>query len=123
MEAVIHSFNSAVAANDSKRVVALFTPNGTYKSGAVPALPVAEAMRTIAPKRLPWDERMPLVIEINKVVFPKADTARVEATQTDSSPSGDKRTWACVFVLVKVGAAWKISSYEESGPQHALPKN
>jgi hypothetical protein len=115
IEAVLKAFNSAVAANDSKRVVALFTEQGTYAGQ-----PVAVGIRKAAPKRLPWDERMPLRITIQKIVFPKPNRAVVNATLSDSSPTLDTRTWSCVFVLVRVGPGWKISSYEESGPVHSF---
>jgi hypothetical protein len=116
IEAVLKSFNSAVAANDSKRIAALFTAKGTYQS-----LPVASGVRQADAKRLPWDERTPLRIAIQKLAFPRPDTAVVDATESDSSPMLDTRTWTCEFVLVRIGTVWKISSYEESGPVHGFP--
>src|ERR1700722_7581153 len=108
IETVITAFNSAVAANDSKRIMALFTAGGTYQEGTAQALPIALALAALAPKRLPWDERMPLVITVRKIVFLRADTATVDALQTDSTPSGDTGSWSCVFVLVKAASSWKI---------------
>lgn len=121
VEAVIQQFNAAVASNDVKRMAALFTAQGTYRAAAGPALPVAEALRRAAPKRLPWDERMPLTISIQKIELPKLGTALVEATQSDSSPAGETRSWSCVFVLVRAGSGWKISSYAESPVRHGWP--
>jgi hypothetical protein len=116
IEAVVTEFNSAVAANDHKRLVALFTAQGTYQG-----LPAAEGVRQADAKRLPWDERMPLRISIRKIAFPRPDNAIVNATQSDSSPIGDTRTWSCVLVLVRVGPSWKISSYVESAPVRTFP--
>jgi hypothetical protein len=116
VEAVVTEFNSAVAANDHKRLVALFTARGTYEGW-----PAAEGVQQADAKRLPWDERMPLRISIRKMTFPRPDNAIVNATQSDSSPLGDTRTWTCVFVLVREGSNWKISSYVESAPVRTFP--
>lgn len=120
IEALLGQFNAAIAANDFKRVSALFTPHGTYQQGNGKALPVADALRQAAPKRLPWDERMPLAISIQKIVFTRPDGAVVEALQSDNSPMLGTRTWSCTFVLVRSASAWKIAVYRESLPRHAF---
>jgi hypothetical protein len=122
IEPVIAEFNSAVARNDAKRIIALFTSGGTYRVGTSHALTVAQVLPTLAPKRLPWDERTPLTISITKIEFPRPGTVIVEAIQKDtSSMLGDTRTWSCVFELVRVGSSWKISSYAESAVQRTGP--
>jgi hypothetical protein len=124
IEPLISEFNSAVARNDAQRIVALFTSDGTYRVGASQALPVAQVLPALAPKRLPWDERTPLTISITKIEFPRPGKAIVEATQKDTSAMvGDTRTWSCVFALVRVGSNWKISSYVESAMQRTAPSN
>lgn len=121
IEALLLQFNSSIASNDHPRTVGLFTPNGTYQAGNEKALPVAQALRQLAPKRLPWDERMPLAISIQKITFPRNSTAVVEAIQRDSSPMLDTRAWSCTFILVRSGSGWKISAYRESLPGRQFP--
>jgi hypothetical protein len=103
IQGLLAKFNGAIGSNNFKEAIALFTRNGTYQVGNDKARPVAEAIRQAAPKRLPWDERMPLAISIQKIVFTRADTAIIKALQKDSSPMLDTRTWSCTFVVVKSG--------------------
>ncbi|MDQ6663270.1 MAG: hypothetical protein M3Z23_02620 [Acidobacteriota bacterium] len=111
---LISDFNTAEAVNNWERVAASFTKAGTYRSGESSPQPVADALRLRPPKRLPWDERTPLVIEIQSVRLTGADMAEVQAIQSDSSPMmGTSRKWYCTFLLTRVGKDWKIASYAE----------
>ncbi|MDQ6707787.1 MAG: hypothetical protein M3Z85_17640 [Acidobacteriota bacterium] len=111
---LIAEFANATASNNLDRLAALFTKTGTYRSGESSPQPVADAVRLLPPKRLPWDERTPLNIEIQNVRLTGQDTAEVHAILSDYSPMlGAARKWSSTFVLARVGKDWKIASYAE----------
>jgi uncharacterized protein (TIGR02246 family) len=115
IESLITEFNSATAVNDLDRLLALFSKNGDYGVGGSAPVAAGTAIRQILPKRLPWDERMPLAMKVQKIQFIRPDVALADAIQSDSSPMmGDSRKWSCIFVFVSVGREWKIASYRES---------
>ena len=115
IESLITEFNSATALNDFDRLFALFAKNGDYGVGGSAPVAAGTAIRQVPPKKLPWDERMPLAMRIQKIQFIRPDVALVDAIQSDSSPmTGDSRKWSCTFVFVRVGREWKIASYRES---------
>ncbi|MGI8989600.1 MAG: SgcJ/EcaC family oxidoreductase [Bryobacteraceae bacterium] len=112
---LIAEFNTAGSVNNLDRVTALFTKTGTYQSGESAPQSVAEAIRQLPPKRLPWDERTPLAIKIQSVRLTGPDTAEARAIQSDYSPMlGTTRKWECTFVLARTGKDWKIAAYTES---------
>ncbi len=112
---LIAQFVAATAANDLDRIAALFTKAGTYRSGESTPQPVADAIRQLPPKRLPWDERTSLAIEVQNIRLTGPDTAEARAIQSDYAPMlGTTRKWSCAFVFAQVGKNWKIVSYAES---------
>ena len=113
-ERLISEFNSAMAVNDSGRLLALFTKDGDYAVDKSEPMAVATAIRQLPAKRLPWDERTPLTIRVEKIEFIRSNMSSVEATQTDYAPMlGSLRKWTCTFLLVQSGKDWKIRSYRE----------
>jgi uncharacterized protein (TIGR02246 family) len=115
IESLISEFNSATAVNDFDRLLALFTKDGDYGVGGSTPVAAGTAIRQVPPKRLPWDERMPLAMKVQKIHFIRPDVVLADAIQSDSSPmTGDSRKWSCTFVFVRVGRDWKIASYRKS---------
>ena len=113
-EKLISEFNSAMAVNDSGRLLALFTKDGDYAVDKSEPMAVATAIRQLPAKRLPWDERTSLTIKVKKIEFIRSNVASVDATQTDYAPMlGSLRKWTCTFLLVQIGKDWKIRSYRE----------
>ncbi|MEP6534594.1 MAG: nuclear transport factor 2 family protein [Bryobacteraceae bacterium] len=113
-ERLVSEFNSAMAVNDSSRLLALFTKDADYAVGKSEPMAVAIAIQQLPAKRLPWDERTALTIKVNKIQFHRSNEASVDATQTDYAPMpGSLRKWTCTFLLVQIGKDWKIKSYRE----------
>src|SRR5262249_50738706 len=111
---LIFEFNSATAVSDFNRLLALFAKNGDYGVGGSVPIAAGTAIRQAPPKKLPWDERMPPAIKVQKIQLIGPDVALGDAIQSDSSPPmGDSRNWSCTFVFLRVGRDWKIACYRE----------
>jgi uncharacterized protein (TIGR02246 family) len=118
IEALISEFNAAVSVNDSSRLLAFFTKDADYAVSASAPMAVSIAIRRLPAKRLPWDERTPLRIKVQRIRFVRPDLAEVDAIQSDYAPMlGILRKWACTFALLHIGKEWKIRSYRESFSQ------
>ncbi len=114
IEKLLSEFNSATAVNDFGRLVAMFAKDGDYGVDGAAPIAAAAAIRQAPPKRLPWDERMPLAMKVQKIRFIRPGVAVADAIESDSSPMmGDSRRWSCTFIFVRVGGDWKIESYRE----------
>jgi uncharacterized protein (TIGR02246 family) len=115
IESLIAEFNSATAVGDLNRLLVLFAKDGDYGRNGSSPVAAETAIRQAPAKKLPWDERMPLTMKVQKIQFIRTDVALADAIQSDSSPiGGDSRNWSCTFVFVSTNQEWKIVSYRES---------
>src|SRR5215471_12998068 len=64
IESLIAEFNSAMAVSDSNRLLILFAKDGDYSRNGSSPVAAGTALRQARPKKLPWDERMPLAMKV-----------------------------------------------------------
>jgi uncharacterized protein (TIGR02246 family) len=110
---LIHDFAAAEDHHDGKAIAALFTTGGQVSiQGRVVASGSDQIAESVAPK-IPWSERFGPVYTIRQIRMVNGRNATVDAERVFQGPVL-KRSSSTTFVVVKLGPAWRVSSYQDA---------
>jgi len=110
IRSVIAEVNKALSRSDAAALSRFFTVDATLRSGQFVATGRAAIVSAFERQRSAWSEVTPAFIETEAVTFVSADTALVDATQTQYGSMILKRSVPIVLLMKLDGKEWRILS-------------